>query len=147
MSLYYCLYISDDNIPFVPTEGYCICAATREIQRCCCASSADSDQPRHPPSLIRLFTNRLKGSEGCKLPPCGQRRLCSDWADAQADLSLLGRTTTLLVMSCRGSFVKWVSQFFCRTCFSKVRYRRPVFRPYVNPFARPSVHIYVGPKF
>ena len=34
----------------------------------------------------------------------GQRRLWSDWADAQADLSFAGRTVTLLVLSCRGSF-------------------------------------------
>ena len=28
---------------------------------------------------------------------------------------------------------------FCRTCFSKVRYRRPVFRPSVRPSVRQSV--------
>ena len=27
---------------------------------------------------------------------------------------------------------------FCRTCFSKVRYRRPVFRPCVGPSFRPQ---------
>ena len=27
---------------------------------------------------------------------------------------------------------------FCRTCFSKIRYRRPVFRPSVRPSVRPS---------
>ena len=31
---------------------------------------------------------RLMGSYGPKLSSCGQRRLWSDWADAQADLSL-----------------------------------------------------------
>ena len=31
-------------------------AATRENQQCGCAPSADSDQPGHPPSLVRLFT-------------------------------------------------------------------------------------------
>ena len=37
-----------------------------------CAPSEDSDQPGHP----------------SKLSSCGQQRLLSDWADAQADLSL-----------------------------------------------------------
>ena len=49
---------------------------------------ANSDQPGHPPSLIRVFAVRSIGSSGPKLSPWGQRRLWSDWADAQADLSL-----------------------------------------------------------
>ena len=53
-----------------------------------CAPSEDSDQPGHPPSLISVFTVRSVGSEGPKLSSCGQRRLCPDWADAKADLSL-----------------------------------------------------------
>ena len=40
------------------------------------------------PSLIRVFAVRLKGSKGPKLSSSGQGRLWSDWADAQADLSL-----------------------------------------------------------
>ena len=42
-----------------------------------CAPSKDSDQPGHPPSLIRVFTVRLMGSWGPKLSSCVQRRLCS----------------------------------------------------------------------
>ena len=53
-----------------------------------CAPSKDSDQPGHPPSLIRVITVRSMGSQGPKLSSCGQRWLWSDWADAQADLSL-----------------------------------------------------------
>ena len=34
-------------------------AATRENQQCGCAASADSDQPGHPPSLIRVFAVRM----------------------------------------------------------------------------------------
>ena len=30
---------------------------------------------------------RSLDSQGCKVSSCGQRRLCSDWEDAQADLS------------------------------------------------------------
>ena len=37
-----------------------------------CALSEDSDQPGHPPSLIRVFADRMK----------------KGWADAQAHLSL-----------------------------------------------------------
>ena len=53
-----------------------------------CVPSEDSDQPGHPPSLIRVFAVRSVGSQGSKVFSCGQRRLWSDWADAQADLSL-----------------------------------------------------------
>ena len=52
------------------------------------APSEDSDQPGHPPSLIWVFAVRSVGSLGPKLSSCGQRRLWSVWADAQADLSL-----------------------------------------------------------
>ena len=64
-----------------------------------CAPSEDSDQPGHPPSLIRVFAVRSLGSWGPKLSSCGQRRLCSDWADAQADLSL-----------------RWAQRSFCWFC-------------------------------
>ena len=53
-----------------------------------CAPSEDLDQPGHPPSLIRVFAVRSMGSQGPNASSCGQRRLCRDWADAQADLSL-----------------------------------------------------------
>ena len=53
-----------------------------------CAPSEDSDQPGHPPSLIRVFAIRLKKARVLSYPLSAQRRLWSDWADAQADLSL-----------------------------------------------------------
>ena len=49
-----------------------IWAVSWQNQQSECAPSKDSDQPGHPP----------------KLSSCRQRRLWSDWADAQADLSL-----------------------------------------------------------
>ena len=52
------------------------------------ASCEDSDQPGHPPSLIRIFAVRVLGSLGPKLSSGEQRRRWSDWTDAQADLSL-----------------------------------------------------------
>ena len=53
-----------------------------------CALSKDSDQPGHLYSLIWVFTVRSMSSWGPNVSSCGQRRLWSDWADAQADLSL-----------------------------------------------------------
>ena len=50
--------------------------------------SEDSDQPGHPPSLIRVFAVRMKKGWILSYPLNAQRRLRSDWADAQADLSL-----------------------------------------------------------
>ena len=52
-----------------------------------CASE-DSDQPGHPPSLIRVFAVRMKKAWVLSYPFSAQRRLWSDWADSQADLSL-----------------------------------------------------------
>ena len=52
------------------------------------APSKDWDQPGHPPSLIRVFVVHSMGSSAPKFSSCGQRRLWSDWADAQADQSL-----------------------------------------------------------
>ena len=65
-----------------------IWAALWQNQQCGCAPSEDSDQPGHPPSLITVFAVCSMGSSGSKLSSCGQQRLWSDWADAQADLSL-----------------------------------------------------------
>ena len=39
-----------------------------------CAPSKGSDQPRHPPSLIRVFAVRLKGSSVPTPPSCRQRK-------------------------------------------------------------------------
>ena len=51
------------------------------------APSEDSDQPGHPPSLIRVFAVRMKKAWVLSYPLSAQRRLWSDWADAQADPS------------------------------------------------------------
>ena len=67
---------------------YIIWAASWQNQQNNCAPSEDSDQPGRPPSLIWNFAVRSVGSSGPNLSSCGQRRLWSDWADAQADLSL-----------------------------------------------------------
>ena len=53
-----------------------------------CASSKDSDQPGHPPSLIKVFTVRMKTALVLSYLLSAQWGLWSDWVDAQADLSL-----------------------------------------------------------
>ena len=67
---------------------YQIWAATWQYQQSDCAPSENSDQPGHPPSLIRVFAVRMKKAWVLSYPLGAQRRLWSDWADAQADLSL-----------------------------------------------------------
>ena len=47
-----------------------------------CAPSEYSDQPVHPPSLIRVFAVRMKKAWVLSYPLSAQRRLWSDWADA-----------------------------------------------------------------
>ena len=51
-----------------------------------CAPSAD--QPEHPPSLIRVFAVRMKKALVFSYPLSVKRRLWSDRAAAQPDLSL-----------------------------------------------------------
>ena len=65
-----------------------ICAASWQNQESDCAPSEDSDQPGHPPILIRAFAVRMKKAWTLSYQLSAQRRLWSDWADAQADLSL-----------------------------------------------------------
>ena len=52
-----------------------------------CAPSKDSDQPGHPSSLVRVFTVRMKKPWVLSYH-WAHREDLSDWADAQADLSL-----------------------------------------------------------
>ena len=53
-----------------------------------CVPSEDSYQPGQLPSLIRVFAVRMKKARVLSYPVSAQWRLWSDWADAQADLSL-----------------------------------------------------------
>ena len=66
----------------------CIWVAIWQNQQNDCAPSEDSDQPGHSPSLIKVFAVRMKKAWVFSYPLSTQRRLWSDWADAQADLSL-----------------------------------------------------------
>ena len=62
--------------------------AHEKTYKMACAPSEDSDQPGHPPSLIGVFAVRIKKAWILSYLLSAQRRLWSDWADAQADLSL-----------------------------------------------------------
>ena len=70
-----------------------------KINKMACAPSEDSDQPVHLPSLIRVFTARIKKAWVLSYPLSAQRRLWSDWVDAQADLSSLGAVILLVLSS------------------------------------------------
>ena len=63
-----------------------------------CAPSEDSDQPWHPPSLIRVFAVRMQKPWVLSYPLSAQRRLWSDWVDV-----FTGCTLILLVLSFRSS--------------------------------------------
>ena len=75
-----------------------------------CAPSKDSDQPGHPPSLIRVFAVHIKKAWVFSYPLNAQRRLWSDWADAQADLSLLWAHMPLCWFRHEAAFTLWVSK-------------------------------------
>ena len=74
---------------------------TTKPKKMLCALSEGSDQPGHPPSLIRIFTVHSIGSYGPNFSPCGQWRLWSDWADA-------GRTGHFVFAGRTGHFVGFV---------------------------------------
>ena len=88
-----------------------IWASTWQNQRCGCAPSEDSDQPGHPPSLIRVFAVRMKKAWVLSYPSSAQRTLWSDWADAQADLSLRWAHTHFVVFVMSWLIKRWFSIF------------------------------------
>ena len=53
-----------------------------------CAPSEDSDQPGHPPGIIRVFAVSMKKAWVLSYPLTAQRRLWSDCTDTQADQSI-----------------------------------------------------------
>ena len=65
-----------------------IWAATSLNKQNECAPSEDSAQPGHSPSLIRVFDVYMKKSWSLSYLLSAQRRLWSDWADAQVELRL-----------------------------------------------------------
>ena len=58
-----CCTYANIKTSFVGLFCWCkIWAASSQNQQCDCAPSEDSDQPGHPPSLIRVFAVRSMGS-------------------------------------------------------------------------------------
>ena len=110
ISLHECVFWSLNTIWHLHMKKFCHNLTFEpkhdKTNKMTCAPSEDSDQPGHPPSLIRVFSVCSMDSQGSKASSSGQRRLWSDWADAQADLSLRWvHMSFLLVLSCSGSFL------------------------------------------
>ena len=98
-------------------------ATSSQNQQSDYAPSEDSDQPGHLLRLIRVFAVPLMGSSGPKLSSCGQRRLWSDRADAQADLSLRWtHSHFLLVLSWGSSNLCVMGKLSVSSCNSRVPY-------------------------
>ena len=53
-----------------------------------CVPTKNSDKSGHPPSLIRVFAVCMKKALVLSYLLSAHQRLCSDWADANTDLSL-----------------------------------------------------------
>ena len=90
-----------------------IWATSWENQQMSSAHSEDSDQHRHPPNLIRVFTVHMKKAWVLNYPLSTQRRLWSDWAEAQADLSLRWAHSRFI-----GFVMRWLI-FCCFVCSVK----------------------------
>ena len=95
-------------IPSYIGVSKCIWAMTWQNQQNECAPSEDSDQPGHPPSLIRIFAVRMKKPWALTVsyPLSAQWRLirlggCPGW-------SVFAGRTHMLVLSCRCPFTKLV---------------------------------------
>ena len=73
-----------------------------------CAPSEDSDQPEHPPSLIRVFAVRMNIPWVLSYPLSTQQILRSDWAldgSAQSDLSLRWVLRTLCLFCHAAAYI------------------------------------------
>ena len=86
-----------------------------------CAPSEDSDQPGHPPSLIRVFTVQMKKAWVLSYPLSVQQRLWSDWADAQADLSLCWAHMPFCLFCHDAAQIKTVFAWDCSYSYSRNR--------------------------
>ena len=76
-----------DGITYNKRQANRIRAATWQNQQSECAPSEDSDQPVHPPNLIRVFAVRLKKPWVLSYPLSAQRRLirlggCPGWSES-----------------------------------------------------------------
>ena len=81
-------------------SGVIVWATSWQNQRNDCAPSEDSDQPVHPPRLMRVFAVRMKKACVLSYPMIAQRSGCPGWSD-----SSLGAHAIVLVLSLGGSSV------------------------------------------
>ena len=100
-SLQFWLYTAQN----IPTTDCIIWATTWQNQQNECAPSEDSDQPGHPPSLIRFFSCAQWVAKNPRFLLADSED--SDQAGRMPRLIWVfaGRTGTLLVLSCRGSIM------------------------------------------
>ena len=85
-------------------------AATWQNQQSECAPSEDSDQPGHPPSLIRVLTVRMKKLCFLSYPLSASEDSNQLGRMPRLIWVVAGRTLTLLVLSCRGWNVLFLLQ-------------------------------------
>ena len=69
----------------------------------------------HPPSLIRVFFVRMTKAYVLSYPLSAQRKLWSDWADAQADLSLRWAHMPFCWFCHEAAHVSWWCSMYLRT--------------------------------
>ena len=100
-------------------------AASRQYQQNDKAPSKDSEQPGHSPSLIRIFAVHMMKAWTLSYPLSAQWRLWSDWADAQADLSLAQSDLSL----------RWAHMPFCRFCHEAAQMTSSWVAVYEHPLA------------
>ena len=86
VKLHWLLFSISVDCPF--TVGTFNWTGASKTNKTTCAPGKDSNQPGHPPSLIRVFPIRMKNALVLGYLLSAQRKFWSDWADAQADRSL-----------------------------------------------------------
>ena len=96
-------------------------AASWQNQQCGCAPSEDSDQPGHPPSLIGVFTVRMRKAWVLSYPLSAQRRLirlgrCPGWSESSLGAHPLcwfcHEAAKMSILKKAFSFMKWKSYIY-----------------------------------
>ena len=84
-------------------------AASRQNQQCGCAPSEDSDQPGHPPSLIRVFAVRSRVAKDPSFLHANSEDFDKTGRMSRLIWVFAGRTVTLLVFLWSGSIINTIS--------------------------------------
>ena len=72
-----------------------------------CTPSEDSDQPGHPPSLIRVFAVRIKKHWVLSYPMSAQRRLWPDWGMSRLIRVFAWRKGHFIWFCCAASHIEY----------------------------------------